>query len=85
MKFQLLIFGDSITKNKSPSAVANCDEIQGINYSTGGSKVPGVYKQRRAFEKNHGDASVKSIIIHVGTNHLPRDNPVDVAKKFANS
>ena len=40
-------------------------------------------KQLRAFKKVHGDTSVKYVIIHVGTNHLLRDNPVDVAKKSA--
>ena len=33
-------------------------------------------------KKDHGDSSLKSIIIHVGTNHLPRDNPVDMANKI---
>ena len=32
-QFQLLIFGDSITKNKNPLATANCDEIQIVNFS----------------------------------------------------
>ena len=79
----MLIFEDSITTNISLSAIANCDEIQAINYSTSGSKFRGVYEQLRAFKKVHGDTSVKQIIIHVETNHLPRDNPVDVAKKPA--
>ena len=78
----MLIFNDSITKNINPSATVNCDEIQAVNYSTGGSKVRGVYEQLWAFKKDHGDASVKSIIIHVGTNHRPRDNPLDVANKI---
>ena len=28
------------------------------------------------------DSQVKNIIIHVGTNHLPRDNPKDTAKEI---
>ena len=77
----MIIFGDIITKNISPSAIVNCDEIQAVNYSTGGSKVRGVYDQLRAFKKDHGVTSVKLIIIHVETNDLLRDNPVDVANK----
>ena len=55
----MLIFEDSITTNISLSAIANCDEIQAINYSTSGSKFRGVYEQLRAFKKVHGDTSVK--------------------------
>ena len=50
------------------------------NSLTSESKVRGVYEQLRAFKKDHGDASVNSVIIHVGTNHLPLGNPVDVTK-----
>ena len=71
-QFQLLIFGDSNAKKISPSAIATCDEIQSINYSIGGSKKRDLYEQLQAFKKDHDDASVKSIIIQVGTNHLPR-------------
>ena len=44
--------------------------MQGINYSTGGSKTRGAYEQLRGSKKNHADTSVKSMIIHVGTKHL---------------
>ena len=72
----------NITRNISPSVIANCDEIQVVNYSTGWSKVWDVYEQLRAFKKDHGDASVKLVLKHLGTNHKPRDNPVDVANKI---
>ena len=42
----------------------------------------GVYEQVRGFKKDHSNDSVELIIIHVGTNHLPRDNAVDVANKI---
>ena len=76
------VFEDSITKNMRPSAIANCDEKQAVNYSASGSKVRDVYEQLRAFKKDHDDASIKSIIILAGTNHLLRYNPVDVANKI---
>ena len=38
-QFQLLVFWDSIMKNVSPSAIIKCNEIQAVNYSTGGSKI----------------------------------------------
>ena len=41
-----------------------------------------MYQQLRAFKKDHGDASLKPIIIQAGTNHLPRDNTVDVENKI---
>ena len=81
-QFQLLIFSDSITKNISLLATANCDEIQAVNYSTGGLKARGVCKQLRVFKKDHRNANVKSIVIHVVANHLPRDNLVDVVNKI---
>ena len=56
--------------------------MQTVNYLTGGSKVRDVYEQLGAFKKDHSDARVKSMIIHVGTNHVPRDNPVDVINKI---
>ena len=81
-QFQFLIFRDSITKNISLSARANCDKIQAVNYSTGGLKARGVCKQLRVFKKDHRNASVKSIVIHAGANHLSRDNVVDVVNKI---
>ena len=81
-QFQLLIFGNSITKKIRPSVIIHCDEIQAVYYSTGGSNVRGVYEQHWAFKKDHGDASVKSIIIHVGTNCLPPESPVEMANKI---
>ena len=69
-------------KNINLLARANCNELQVVNYSTVGLKAPGVYKQIQAFRKDHCSASAKSIIIHVRTNHLPRDNLVDVVNKI---
>ena len=73
---------NSLTANTRGQYLVNCDEIQNVNYSAGRSKVRGVYEQLRAFKKNHGNASVKSIIVHVGTNHPLQENTVDVANKI---
>ena len=81
-QFQLLIFGGSITKIISPSVIVSCDKIEAVNYSTGRSQVRGIYEQIRALKKDHGNVSLKSITIHVGTNHLRRHN-TDVTKKIA--
>ena len=56
--------------------------MQAINYSTGGSKARGTYEQLRGSKKNLADTSVKSMIIHVGINHLSSDNPMDVTSKI---
>ena len=64
--FDILIFGDSITK---------------LNYSTSGARVRGNYDQFREFKNNHPNATSKNIIIHVGTNHFGRDNPDDTSRK----
>ena len=73
---------NSLTANTLGQYLVNCDEIQTVNYSAGRSKVRGVYEQLRAFKKNHGNTSVKSIIVHVGTNHPLQENTVDVANKI---
>ena len=46
------------------------------------AKVKGSYKKLSIFQEEHKDTRVKNIITHVGTNHLPRDNPKDTAKKI---
>ena len=76
-KFELVMFGDSITKRIDPSFIARCDKSLGLNYSVGGAKVRGIYEQMLTFRENHQEAAVTNVIIHVGTNHLPRDHPSD--------
>ena len=78
----MLIFEDSIKESIYPSAIANCYKIQAVNYLTGGSKVQSIYKQPQAFKKDHGNASLKSMIMHFGINHLLRGNLMDVANKI---
>ena len=80
--FELLILGDSITKYVIPSVIAKCHESQALNYSIGGSKVRGAYDQIRRFHAEHENANVNTIILHIGTNHLPRDKPEDTARKI---
>ena len=80
-KFELVIFGDSITKRIDPSFIARCEKSLALNYSVRGAKVRGVYEQMRTFRENHQEAAVTNVIIHVGTSHLPRDHPSDITTK----
>ena len=41
-KFELVIFGDSITKRIDLSFIARCDKSLALNYSVWGAKVRGV-------------------------------------------
>ena len=34
------------------------------------------------FRENHQEASITNVIVHVGTNHLPRDQPSNVTTKI---
>ena len=38
-KFELVIFGDSITKRIVSTLIARCDKSLAMNYSVGGAKV----------------------------------------------
>ena len=69
-KFELVIFGDSITKRIDPSFIARCEKSLALNYSVRGARVRGVYEQMRTFRENHQEAAVTNVIIHVGTNHV---------------
>ena len=82
-KFELVIFGDSITKRIDPSFIARCEKSLALNYSIRGAKVRGVYEQMRTFRENHQEAAITNVIIHVGTNHLPRDQPSDITTKIS--
>ena len=81
-KFELVMFGDSITKRIDPSFIARCDKSLGLNYSVGGAKVRGIYEQMRTFRENHQEDAVTNVIIHVGTNHLLRDHPSGITTKI---
>ena len=82
-KFELVIFGDSITKRMDPSFIARCEKSLAFNYLVPGAKVRGVYEQMRTFRENHQEAAVTNIITYVGTNHLPRDHPRDKTTKIS--
>ena len=82
-KFELVTFGDSITKRKDPSFTTRCDKSLALNYSVGGAKVRGAYEQMRTFRENHQEAAVTNVIIHVGKNHLPRNHPSDITTKIS--
>ena len=82
-KFELVIFGDSITKRIDPSFIARCEKSLALNYSVRGAKVRGVYEQMRTFRENHQEAAITNVIIYVCTNHLPRDQPSDITTKIS--
>ena len=77
-RIELIIFGDSTTKYTSPEKTAKSDVSNTVNYSKTGIKVRGIYNQLHQFHSNHGNESVKNVILHVGTNHLPKDDQDDV-------
>ena len=81
--FELVIFGDSIAKKIDPSFITRYEKSLALNYSVGGAKVRGVYEQMRTFRENNQKAAVTNVIIHVGTNHLPRDHPSDITTKIS--
>ena len=81
-KFQLVIFGDSITKRIDPSFIERSDKSLAFNYSAWGAKVPGVYEQMRTFRENHQEGALPNIIIHFGRSHLPRDFPSDTTANY---
>ena len=83
-ELELVIFGDCITKYIIPENICKCDPQHAVNLSKSGAKVKGIYKQLSLFQEGYEDTRVKNIIIHVGTNHLTRDNPEDTAKNICN-
>ena len=44
-------------------------------------KSGAIYETLSNFQEEYKDSQVKNIIIHVGANHLPRDNPKDTAQR----
>ena len=81
-KFELVIFGDSITKRIDQSFIARCEKSLALNYSVGGAKVRGVYEQMRTF-RDHQEAAVSNVIIHVDINHLSRGHSCDITTKIS--
>ena len=43
----------------------------------------GIYEHLSLFQEEYKGTQVKNVIIHVGTNHLPRDNVEDTTKKIS--
>ena len=65
-----------------PENICKCDPQHPVNLSKSGAKVKGIYEQLSLFQEEYKGTQVKNIIVHVGTNHLPRDNPENTAKKM---
>ena len=75
---ELVIFGDIF-----PSFIARCVRSLELNYSVGGARVRNVCKQILTSRENHQQAVVTNVIIHVGTNRLPRNHPSDIKAKIS--
>ena len=56
--FELVLFGDSITKRINPSFIIMCDKSLALIYSVGVAKVRGVCEQMQTFRENHQKAAV---------------------------
>ena len=56
-----------------PENICKCDPQHPVNLSKSGAKVKGIYEQLSLFQEEYKGTQVKNIIVHVGTNHLPRD------------
>ena len=80
--FELVIFGDSIAKKIDPSFILRYEKSLKLNYSVGGAKVRGVYEQMRTF-RDHQEAAVSNVIIHVDINHLSRGHSCDITTKIS--
>ena len=80
--FKLVIFGDSITKLIVPHQIIKCNEHEATNFSQSGAKVKDIYCQVERFKNNHKGSKVENIVIHVGANHIQRENPRDSSRKI---
>ena len=50
--------------------------------SQGGRKVKSIQNQIETFKNKHKDSKVKTYIIFINTNHIQRENLVDISRKF---
>lgn len=80
--FEFLILGDSITKFIDAGKIAKCDKSKTLNLSKSGARVFDIYEQYRSFKRDFPTSSVSKILIHVGTNHLPKCSANDTANKI---
>ena len=81
MVIDTVIFGDSIVKRIEPEKITKNTE-ESLNYAVSGAKVKHIYDQYRLFSEEHNDVNVRNVIVHVGCNHLPRDDPDNVVQKI---
>ena len=81
-KFELVILGASITKRINPSFTTRSNKSFALNYSVGGTKVREVHAQMQIFRKNYQEAAITNVVIHVGTNCLPRNHSSNITVKI---
>ena len=80
--FRLVIFGDSITKLIVPHKIIKCNEHEATKFSQSGAKVKDIFCQVERFKSNHKGQKVVNIVIHVGANHIQRENPRDSSRRI---
>ena len=80
--FKLVIFGDSITKRIQVETIMKCDDDKICNLSKKGARVRDIYRQIEEFKAQHEQTKIENIVIHVGTNHIQRENPTDISRKI---
>ena len=78
----MVIFGDSITKSIVPHQIIKSNEHEATNFSQSGAKVKDIYCQEERFINNNKGSKVENILIHVGRNHIQRENPRDSSRKI---
>lgn len=81
-RINLVIFGDSIVKRIEANKIAKCNEEQAMNYAESGARIRDIYEQIKTFENDHPSAVVNQVILHVGCNQIPRDDPKSLALKI---
>ena len=79
----LVIFGDSIVKYIKAHKIAKSEEEKSINYAHSGARIRDIYDQIKKFKTDHPSAVANNVILHVGTNHLSRDEPKDLIAKLS--
>ena len=74
-----LVIGDSMVKNISEKKIERAARGKSIRHSYSGATVPQLHQK---FQQNCDEEKYKTIILHIGTNHLVREDADNVAKKI---
>jgi hypothetical protein len=74
-----LVIGDSMVKNISEKKIERAARGKSICHSYSGATVPQLHQK---FQQNCDEEKYKTIILHIGTNDLVREDADNVAKKM---